>query len=147
MRPSRIDLADDRGSTIPLILGFWLIGLLLVAGSVAASDAFTKQRDLQSICDAAAIAAANSVNTGAAHAGTLGNAAIPLDNVPTTVAEFLARDRGRTDVHVASAVSADGVTVNLNCQLRSRIAFGAIFGFGEGVNQTAFASARSPVIP
>ena len=55
-------LSDDRGSTIPLILGFFLIGLLMVGGAVLASDAFTHQRDLQSVCDGAAIAGANAID-------------------------------------------------------------------------------------
>ena len=35
-----VRLADDRGSTIPLILGCFVVAFLIVAGSVAAGDAF-----------------------------------------------------------------------------------------------------------
>ena len=53
-------MTDDRGSTVPLILGFFLIALLVVAGAVALGDAFVDQRNLQDVCDGAAAAAAAS---------------------------------------------------------------------------------------
>jgi len=51
---------DDHGSTLPLILGFFLLALIMVAGSIAAGDAFVQQRDLQDVCDGAVTAAAAS---------------------------------------------------------------------------------------
>jgi hypothetical protein len=30
----------DRGSTIPLVLGFFIVAFMMVAGAVAAGDAF-----------------------------------------------------------------------------------------------------------
>ncbi|MDQ2751380.1 MAG: pilus assembly protein TadG-related protein, partial [Actinomycetota bacterium] len=51
-------IADDRRTTIPLILGFFIIALITVAGAVAAGDAFVQQRGLQDVCDGAAAAAA-----------------------------------------------------------------------------------------
>ena len=59
MNPRR-DLADEQGSTFPLIIGFFLLAMLVVAGSVAAGDAFVQQRGLQDTCDGAALAAAAS---------------------------------------------------------------------------------------
>ena len=61
-----VRLADDRGSTIPLILGCFVVAFLIVAGSVAAGDAFLQQRNLQSVCDGAAAAAATSADLAAA---------------------------------------------------------------------------------
>ena len=57
MRAGRHFWRDDTGSTIPLIIGFFLISMLMVAGSVAAGDAFVQQRGLQDVCDGAALAA------------------------------------------------------------------------------------------
>ena len=59
---TRIRGGDDTGSTIPMILGFFLLAMLMVAGSIALGQAFVQQRDLQDVCDGAA--AAGVVLTG-----------------------------------------------------------------------------------
>jgi hypothetical protein len=142
------DFADDRGSTIPLILGFFLIALVMVTGSVAASDAFTKQRDLQSLCDGVAIAAANAADPRALHSqGTSGSSALPLADVDGVIATYLSRDPSRVNVQVTGGIGDDGATVNLTCGQHPRVAFGTMFGFRDGINQTALASARSPLAP
>lgn len=141
-RSARLDLSSDEGSTIPLILAFFLIGLLMVAGAVMAGDAYTKQRDLQSICDGAAIAAANSVDTATARTHPL-SGALPLSGVQPAAESYLARDPGRAGVRVAATVSPDGQTVHADCLRHVRIAFGAAFGRGNGVDEHASASARS----
>ena len=56
MRPRR----DDSGSTIPLILGFFLLAAADGRRLGRAGDAFVQQRDLQAVCDGAAAAAAAS---------------------------------------------------------------------------------------
>ena len=91
---------DDRGSTLPLIIGFFLIAMLMVAGSVAAGDAFVQQRGLQDVCDGAALAGAASAvdldrSRGVASGGTLRFA-----DVQQVVDAYLARDPGRADVQV-----------------------------------------------
>ena len=124
------------------MLGFFLIGLLMVAGAVMASDAYTQQRDLQSICDGAAIAAANSVDARAARTETLsGN--LPLADVQRTAQAYLARDPGRAGVQIDTALSADGQTVHADCQRHTKLAFGAVIGRSHGVDEHATASARS----
>jgi len=141
----RIDCADDTGSTIPLILGFLLIGLLLVAGSVTASDAFTKQRDLQSICDGAAIAAANSPDLAATRGSLSELRSLPLGGLQVAAESYLDRDSGRDDATVAVVdVSTEGV-VTLRCGRRAHLAFAGLFGFGVGIDQTTSSSARSPL--
>lgn len=132
---------DDRGSVTPLILGFFLIGLLVVAGAVLASDAFTKQRDLQSVCDGAAIAAANALDTGAARTQTL-SGAVPLAGVQQASAAYLARDPDRAAVTIRASLSADGQAVLADCRQRTKLAFGALIGRGNGVEEHATASAR-----
>jgi hypothetical protein len=141
----RLDLSDETGSTIPLILGFFLIGLLMVAGSVMASDAFTRQRDLQSICDGTAIAAANSPDLTLARGRLSGLSSLPLGNLQAAIEGYLARDSGRAGAAAtAVGVSADG-TVTVQCQRRTRLAFAGLFGIGAGIDQKAFSSARSPL--
>lgn len=132
-------MAED-GSTIPLVLGFFLIGLLVVAGAVLASDAYTEQRDLQSICDGAALAAANAVDSRAARTEKL-DEALPLAGVQQAVERYLARDPGRSQVSIRATVT--GQTVTADCRRHTHLAFGAVIGRGDGVDQHATAHARS----
>ncbi|HTZ44858.1 MAG TPA: pilus assembly protein TadG-related protein [Jatrophihabitans sp.] len=138
----RRDWHADDGSTIPLILGFFLIGLLVVAGAVLASDAFTKQRDLQSICDGAALAAANSVDSQQARTQPL-TGALPLAGVQDAAEHYLSREPDRSSVRIATTVTADGQTVHARCVRHVRLAFGAAIGRAGGVDEHAAASARS----
>src|SRR4029453_231966 len=48
-----------RGWTLPFVLVCWLVAALMAFGAIAASDAFLEQQEVQSICDGAALAAAN----------------------------------------------------------------------------------------
>ncbi|HJQ02054.1 MAG TPA: pilus assembly protein TadG-related protein [Jatrophihabitans sp.] len=135
-------LRDDRGSVTPLILGFFLIGLLVVAGAVLASDAFTRQRELQSVCDGAAVAAANAVDSRAARTEQLTDA-LPLADVEQAVADYLAGDPSRAGVRIQARLAADGRTVLADCRRQTRVAFGAVIGRGGGIDEHATASAQS----
>jgi len=140
MRGRRLDLKAEDGSTIPLVLGFFLIALLVVAGAVLASDAYTRQRDLQSVCDGAALAAANSIDARTARTQPL-TGALPLAGVQRAVGDYLARDPDRAGIRVAART--DGVTVRLDCRQHTRLAFDAVIGKPSGVDQHATATARS----
>jgi hypothetical protein len=142
MPAARLDWRGDEGSTIPLVLGFFLIGLLMVAGAVLASDAYTRQRDLQSVCDGAALAAANAVDTAAARTRTL-TGALTLADVQRATAAYLDRDPVRSGVRIEAALSPDGRTVRLDCVRHVRLAFGSVIGEGNGVDEHARAFARS----
>lgn len=136
---------DDEGSTLPLILGFFLVALLMVAGSVAAGDAFVQQRGLQDVCDGAATAAAASgVDLG--RGGELqGERALQFGDVRQAVAGYLARDPSRQDVRMHAELSADQRTLTLTCEQTEHIAFGAVFGKGDGVHHRVTSSARAPL--
>ncbi|HEY8301100.1 MAG TPA: pilus assembly protein TadG-related protein [Jatrophihabitans sp.] len=136
---------DDSGSTLPLILGFFLIALLMVAGSVAAGDAFVQQRSLQDVCDGAATAAAASgVDLG--RGGALeSEQQLQFGDVRTAVGDYLARDPARHEVRVSAHLSADRRTLSLTCEQTAPIAFGAMFGKGGGVHHVATASAQAPL--
>ena len=139
----RADLAgDERGSITPLILGFFLIGLLMVAGAVLASDAFSTQRQLQSICDGTAIAAANALDTQAARSQPLADE-LPLAGVQQAATDYLARDPGRAGVQIATSLSPDGHTVLADCHQHTRLAFDALIGHPHGLDEHATATARS----
>ncbi|MEP6599774.1 MAG: pilus assembly protein TadG-related protein [Actinomycetota bacterium] len=138
--------SDDRGSTIPLILGCFLLAMVMVAGSVAAGNAFVQQRDLQSVCDGAAAAAATSADLGSARGvGDVGGHKLRLADVQQAVDSYRARDASRGDVSIQAALSEDARTVNLLCLRTSRIAFGSLFGYPDGVQHRAASSAQSPL--
>ncbi|MDQ1738537.1 MAG: hypothetical protein QOE53_189 [Pseudonocardiales bacterium] len=112
-------VGDDRGSTIPLILGFFLIGLLMVAG-------------------------ANAIDGPAARTQEL-TATLPLAAVQAAVQNYLAADPGRTAVSVQAAVSADGSTVLADCRTHTQLAFAGILGRSDGIEQHARSQAQGIV--
>jgi uncharacterized membrane protein len=136
---------DDRGSTLPLILGFFLIALLMIAGAVAAGDAFVQQRDLQDVCDGAATAAAaGGVDLG--RGGALQHEhALQFGDVRTAVLSYLARDPSRHGVQVHADLADNSETLTLTCEQTEQIAFGAMFGRGSGVHHVVTSSARAPL--
>lgn len=136
---------DDRGSTLPLILGFFLLALIMIAGSVAAADAFIQQRGLQDVCDgAAAAAAASGVDLG--RGGELDHEpALQFSNVRPALLTYLGRDPSRSGVRVNAELSDGDQTLTLTCQQTEHIAFGAMFGKGDGVRHTVHSSARAPL--
>lgn len=136
---------DDRGSTVPLILGFFLIALLLVAGAVALGDAFVDQRNLQDVCDgAAAAAAASAADLDREHGVTTGGS-LRFTDVESAVGTYLSRDAARRDVHVRAALSANGTRITLTCEQTMSLALGGFFGRAN-VRHTATSSARAAVI-
>jgi hypothetical protein len=141
-------LRSDEGSVIPLILGCWLLVALMVAGYVAATNAFAKRVDLQSVCDGAAIAAANSPDFAGERTagGAESNGALRLDDVRTAVTAYLSRDPWRESVDIDTALNADRTQVQLTCRRRSKIAFGWLFGKPHGVVATVTSAARSAVL-
>jgi Flp pilus assembly protein TadG len=136
-------MSEDRGSTLPLILGFFLLALLMIAGSVAAGDAFVQQRALQDVCDGAATAAtATAVEVG--RGGDLAaESALRFADVQAAVAEYLARDPDRVAVQTTVRLATDQRTLELTCEQTEHIAFGAMFGYGDGVHHRATASAAA----
>lgn len=137
-------LCGDAGSTIPLILVFFLIALTLTGAAVALSDAFTKQRDLQSVCDGAALAAANSVSLAAIRGGFEGST-LPLGDVQSAVDNYLARDPSRQGVRTDGTIDPDSTTVRLTCSQHNKVAFGAMILRPDGIDQVVHATARSAV--
>lgn len=137
--------ADDRGSTIPLILGFFLVALYMVAGGIAAGDAFVQQRGLQSVCDGAAVAAAGSALDLDRVDGVGTGDALRFANVSAAVEQYLARDRARRGIAVHATLSPDAQTLALTCSQTGTVAFGALFGRASGVRHTVTSAARAPV--
>jgi Putative Flp pilus-assembly TadE/G-like len=137
---------DERGSIIPLILGFCLLALLFISGAVALSDVFTQQRSLQSVCDGAAVYAANKVDPGALHGTGASSNSLPLADASQQVAVYLRRDARRTRVEPVVQIAPDGVTVEVTCREHNDVAFGFVILHAHGVDQTARSSARTRVV-
>lgn len=134
----------DDGSTIPLILGFVVLALLMVAGSVAAGDAFVAQSNLQSVCDgAAAAAAAGGGDDQRADGGSSGY--LRLSGIQLSVQRYLDGEPTRSDVRIEASVNEDESVVTTRCERRTSLAFGSFFGFGNGIDHHATSSARSPI--
>jgi hypothetical protein len=133
----------DDGSTVPLILGLFLIALIVVAGAVAAGDAFVAQNQLQDECDGAAVAAAGSANVdGGRHGADSADVFLVLGAVQSVVDQYRRRDTARADVTMVASLADDGVTVTVRCRETHPVAFGALFGFGNGVTHDATSTSR-----
>src|SRR4051812_34321957 len=135
----------DRGSTIPLILGFFLLALIMVAGSVALGEAFVQQRDLQDVCDgAAAAAAASGADLDREHGVGSGDS-LRFGDVRPVLGAYLARDPSRSGVHVRARLSPDATRITLRCEQTTVLPFGAFFGRGH-VHHIAISTARAAVV-
>jgi Flp pilus assembly protein TadG len=135
----------ERGSTLPFVLLCWLLAALVVFGGIAASDAFLEQREVQSVCDGAALAAAESADEGAVYTTGVGDQ-LPLTDAgaQTAIAQHLAADGSRLD---AWSAQTDGAEVTVRCTRYTDIAFGWLFLGGRPLERTAVAGARSPTAP
>ncbi|GAB2469213.1 pilus assembly protein TadG-related protein [Jatrophihabitans fulvus] len=135
---------DDRGSIIPLVLGFFVIALLVVGGSTALGQAFVQQRDLQSTCDGAAAAAAADAGD-LDRGGDVGEgASLRFADVDAAVGRYLARDPDRDDVTVRASLSSDRTRITLRCERTQPLAFGGLIGRAT-VRHTAVSTARAAV--
>lgn len=141
---------------IPMIVLCFLVAGLFVTTSIAASAAFLAQRDLAGVCDGAAIAAANafagheaSPIPGSATSSAAGSEpdSLPLseESVAAAVARYRAHRRSDADRTLTMSASTDGRVVTVTCQRRVHIPFGAVLGYGDGLDRTAVARARSPL--
>ena len=135
----------ERGSTLPFVLLCWLLAALMVFGAIAASDAFLEQQQVQSVCDGAALAAAESTDEGALYTEGVG-AQLPLTEAgaQAAIAQHLATGGARLD---AWSAETDGAEVTVRCTRYSDIAFGWLFLGGRPLERTAVAGARSPTAP
>lgn len=78
---------DDRGSVTPLLIGFAVVVAMLVAVVVDASAAYLRRQGLNSLSDAAALAATEGLQGEQVYVGGLGEAA-EID--PAAAAEHVA---------------------------------------------------------
>jgi Flp pilus assembly protein TadG len=136
----------ERGSSLPLVLVCWLVAALMALGAVAASDAFLEQQAVQSVCDAAALAAANQADEAAVYAAGIDSGTLPLTRTGSqaAVADSLAAGGHTLD---SWSAETDGTEVTVRCTRRVEIAFGWLFLGGRPLERTAVAGARAPTVP
>jgi hypothetical protein len=134
----------ERGSTLPFVLVCWTVAALMAFGAIAASDAFLEQQAVQSVCDGAAVAAANRTDEAVVYAAGVGTE-LPLTRATAqaAVADQLADGRTRLDSWTAET---DGAEVTVRCTRYVDIAFGWLFLGGQPLERTAVASARAPTL-
>ena len=134
----------ERGSTLPFVLVCWTVAALMAFGAIAASDAFLEQQAVQSVCDGAAVAAANRTDEGVVYTAGVGTE-LPLTRATAqaAVADQLADGRARLDSWTAET---DGAEVTVRCTRYVDIALGWLFLGGQPLERTAVASARAPTL-
>ncbi len=100
---------------------------------------------MQTVCDGAALAAANEAAPGAAYSGQGIGAGLPLDQqtANSAVADYLMD--GGTELDAWSATTR-GVEVTVTCTRNVEIAFGWLFLAGDLLERTAVASAQAPTL-
>ena len=135
----------ERGSTLPFVLVCWLVAALMAFGAIAASDAFLEQQEIQSVCDGAALAAANQADEAVLYARGVG-AELPLTRAAAqeAVADQLADGAVRLD---GWSAETDGAEVTVHCTRHVEIAFGWLFLGGQPLERTAVSGARAPTLP
>ena len=137
--------STERGSTLPLVLVCWSVAALMAFGAVAASDAFLEQQEVQSVCDGAALAAANRTDEAVVYStGVAGTLPLSAAAARDAVADQLADGAGALD---SWSAESDGVEVTVRCTRYVDIAFGWLFLGGRPLERTAVASARAPTLP
>ena len=137
--------ADDRGSVLPLILGFFLLALIVVGAAVSLSQAFTQQRDLQDSCDGAAAAAAASAGD-LDRGGTLAGAStLQFADVEDAVQAYAERDPARPGITFRSELSQNGHRLTVRCVQTESLAFGRLVG-RPTLQHIAYSSARAAVL-
>ncbi|MBV9292059.1 MAG: hypothetical protein JO222_06380 [Frankiales bacterium] len=150
----------DDGQLTVLVIGFTLVAALLVIVGIDASKVFLARRALASAADAAALAAAQSIDKSAVYSGDIGSCGDPLPLDPAA-AEFRAAASFADDApglrsdfaHLdppATSVDAGTATVRLSGTVS--VPFGGALayllpGHGDGaVHITATSSAQSPIV-
>lgn len=130
-----------------MLLSFSL-ALLMVCGGITASAAYLAQRDVQSVCDGAALAAANAVDEGE-YFGVGGREAVPLTegSVAQAVDDYVRAATTADPTPTTWSSATDGRTVEVVCTRFVAVPFDEIFLGGRELERTASASARSPYVP
>ena len=138
-------LAGDRGSSLTLVLLCFLIAAMLVAAVTTTSSAFLAQRDLQSDCDGAALAAASGVDLARLYqAGVTTQDTLPLAAEQAELAVQDYQDTGFAGPDAfAARVEVELERVTVACERVVAGPFGRLFGVGDGLVRSTVSTART----
>lgn len=136
---------DETGSTLPLVIFFCFLGLVVILGAAGATSLYLERTRLYSVADGAALAAAEAFDLASVRATARGFSPSLTDaDVAAAAAEFLA---GSThpeleDLRLEEAVTADGLgaTVRVSAWWRPPVLSPFL---PEGIRLEATSSARS----
>ncbi|HVE98571.1 MAG TPA: hypothetical protein VNA12_05265 [Mycobacteriales bacterium] len=139
-RPPR-RLTDDDGALSLLIVGFAFLAALMVVVTTSASAVFLARRDLVSVVDGAAIAAAQQIDADALYERA-SNARLPLSEAAAE--EVVARlAAAHPEVSFGRPV-VDGDTVVVTAEREVNLRFAAVLGITRWTVR-ASARAQSPL--
>jgi hypothetical protein len=139
----------ESGQVSLLVLGFSIVAILLVAGTLAVTSVQLSRMRLLDAADGAALDAADSLDLGAYHQGLGGAVALSDATVRTTAVAYLAQ-RPRPESLLAWRVaegtgSPDGETavVRVSGQARVPLVGGLLESLGGSVTITVESRARA----
>jgi len=144
-------IEGEDGTILLLSLGLLAVIVGLVVTVVEASAVFLARRDVASVCDTAATAAAQRVDESGVYDGTDGTAArsthadtarLPL--TPAEVGPAAAAAARAADPDVRVEATAAGATVRITCERTVPLPLGRLVGIGP-VTVTAGADADTPL--
>ena len=146
--------SDDEGTVTLLIVFFALIVAALITVVVDAATVFLAERQLQSVADGAAAAAAQQADVGAIYQGSAVDA-LPLsaDGVSSAVGEYVAEPAHRPhECHgseriVAAQTDGRTVTVHLRCQVPLPFVNVVAQMWSDGVTIDVVANAEAIIRP
>lgn len=104
-----VDRDDERGSILPLTLGYAVLAIALILVCVNATSLHLAQKRLDALADAAALAAADGFSLTLA--GGLPRAALDAERMRAQAQSVI--DLAPGDASLVSATTADGVSVRV----------------------------------
>lgn len=134
---------DDEGSVIPLVLGMVLVAALVTFAVVVTAAGFVAQRDLQSFCDGAAVAAAQPGDDEVFAGQQAGYLPIDRAAAQARVDEYAAGG-GLPRGFQWARVTESGDHVTIACHAHVVLPLGGAFGLAGGVDRDAISTARAP---
>ena len=141
----RAALAEDEGSTLPLVAFFLFLGLLIVLLVTAATSLYLEKKRLFTVADGAALVGAESFDLESVRVGPAGPRPVLDDaGVRAAVAEYLA-GAPAPDVDgltVERAFTADGLSATVTVSSYWRPPVVTLF-VPDGIRVEATATARS----
>jgi uncharacterized membrane protein len=145
---------DDEGTVTLLIVFFALVVAALITAVVDVSTVFLAERQLQSVADGAAAAAAQRADLGAIYQGTVADT-LPLssDAVSGAVSGYVGEPAHRpsqcqgSEQVVAAQTDGRTVTVHLRCQVPLPFVNVVSQLWSDGVTIDVVASAQAVIRP